>query len=122
MQLRGRKPYFCNCSDVGRRSRASQTRASERESSESRCPRSADFASRSALRLREIQLHADAVGIVEEELRIAGARHNALAEFHVPGLQTLAHAVGIGRGKGNVVEAASVLIFLLGATPHDSCP
>jgi hypothetical protein len=47
-----------------------------------------------ALRLREIQLHADAVGIVEKELRIAGARHDTLAEFHVSGLQALAHTFG----------------------------
>ena len=34
--------------------------------------------------LGEIQLHADAIGIVEKELRVAGARDDALAEFHVP--------------------------------------
>src|ERR1700682_1869069 len=56
-------------------------------------------ANEKALRLREIQLHADAVGIVEEELRIAGARYDALAEFHIAGLQALAHAVDVGRGK-----------------------
>src|SRR5450631_601446 len=72
------------------------------------------------LGLREIQLHANTVGIVEEELRIAGARHNALAEFHVPGLQPVAHALNIAGGKGNMVEAAGVLVFLLGATHHDA--
>jgi hypothetical protein len=34
----------------------------------------------------EIQFHADAVGVVEEELCVAGARHDAFAEFHVLGL------------------------------------
>src|SRR5215203_3572001 len=48
---------------------------------------------------RKIQLHADAVWIVEEELRIARARHDALAEFHAMRLQTLAHGVDIGRGE-----------------------
>src|SRR5260370_27529254 len=73
-----------------------------------------------ALRLRETQFHADAVGIVEEELRIAGARHNALAEFDVLGPEPVAHALSIGSGKGNMVEAAGVLVFLLGATHHDA--
>src|ERR1700682_1407908 len=77
-------------------------------------------ANEKALRLREIQLHADAVGIVEEELRIAGARYDALAEFHVAGLQALAHAVDVGRGKGDMVEAAGVLVFLLGTADHDA--
>src|ERR1700682_3593677 len=63
------------------------------------------------LRLGEVQLHTDPVGIVKEELRVAGARHDALAEFHVPGLQAPAHTVDIGRGKGDVVEAAGVLVL-----------
>src|SRR3979411_1168719 len=75
---------------------------------------------REALRLREIQLHADAIGIVEEELRIAGARYDTFAEFHVAGLQALAHAVDVGCGKGDMVEAAGILVFLRGAAPHDA--
>src|SRR6266550_640405 len=75
---------------------------------------------RSALAFGEIQLHADPVGIVEEELRIAGARHDALAEFHVPGLQALAHAFDVGGGKGDVVEPSGILVFLLGAADHDA--
>src|SRR6202040_1924301 len=77
-------------------------------------------ANEKALRLGEIQLHADAVGIVEEELRVAGARHDALAEFHASRLQALAHTVDIGRRKGDVVEAAGVFVLLLGATHHDA--
>src|SRR5437870_3072028 len=69
---------------------------------------------------REIQLHADAVGIVEKELGVAGARHDAFAEFYFVFLQALAHAVGIGGGKGDVVEPAGVLVFLLGAAHHDA--
>jgi hypothetical protein len=34
--------------------------------------------------LRKIQFDADAVGIVEEYLGVARARHDALAEFDVP--------------------------------------
>jgi hypothetical protein len=52
---------------------------------------------------RKIQLHADAIGIVQEELRIAGARHDALAEFNASCLQAFAHALDIGRGEGDVV-------------------
>ena len=51
-------------------------------------------------------------------MRVAGARHDALAEFDVPGLQTPTHAVNVGGGKGDVVEAAGVFVFLLGATHH----
>src|SRR2546429_8828592 len=58
--------------------------------------------------LREIQFHADAVGIVEKELRVAGARHDALAEFHVPRLQPLAHALDIAGGEGDVIEPPGV--------------
>src|SRR3981081_4440647 len=73
---------------------------------------------REALRLWEIQLQGDASGIVEEELRIAGARYDALAEFHVAGLQALAHAVDVGCGKSDMVEAAGICVFLPGAA-HD---
>src|SRR6266404_5658408 len=72
------------------------------------------------LRLREIQFHADAIRVVHEELRIAGARHDAFAEFDVVLLQALAHPIDVGRGKRDVVEAAGVLIFLLGAAHHDA--
>src|SRR5258708_31555943 len=70
--------------------------------------------------LGEIQLHADAIGIVKEELRIAGARYDALAEFYVSGLQALAYALDVTRCKGNVVEPAGVLVLLLGAAHHDA--
>jgi hypothetical protein len=36
-----------------------------------------------ASRCREIQLHADAVGIVKKELRVSGSRHDLFAEFYV---------------------------------------
>src|ERR1035437_9715925 len=86
-----------------------------------RCaPRNGDLLQAIGSSLGEIQLHADTVGIVEKELRIAGARHDALAEFHVFGLQALAHAFYIGRRKGDMVEAAGVLVFLLGAAHHDA--
>src|SRR5438045_1458878 len=62
--------------------------------------------------LREIQFHTDAIGIIEEELRISGARNDALAEFDVPRLQALAHALDVAGGKGNVIEPSGVLIFL----------
>src|SRR5947209_19979684 len=61
---------------------------------------------RRALGLREVQLHADTVRVIQEELRVAGARHDALAEFYASLLQALAHAVDVGGGKGDVVEAA----------------
>src|SRR5271155_5303753 len=67
-----------------------------------------DAAAFSRSGLGEIQLHADAIGIVEEELGVAGARHDAFAEFDILRLQPLAHTVDIGGGKGNVVEAAGV--------------
>src|ERR1700674_2010159 len=92
------------CSSLSRKSPVTRTRALQP----------------ARLRLEEIQLHADAVGIIEEKLRIAGARHDALAESHVPGLQALAHTFDIGRGKGDMVEAAGVFIFLLGAAHHDA--
>src|SRR5277367_4358201 len=68
----------------------------------------------------EIQFHADAVGIVHEELRVAGARHDTLAELHLPGLKALAHALDVGRGKGDVIEPAGVFVFLLGAAHDDT--
>src|ERR1700731_1581057 len=68
-----------------------------------RCARNDDTV---RLRLGKIQLHADAVGIVHEKLRIAGTRHDALAEFYAFGLQAPAHAVDIARGKRDMVEAA----------------
>src|SRR6478672_13433493 len=71
-------------------------------------------------RFREIQLHPDAIGIVEKELGVAGARHNALAEFHVVGLQTLAHALDVACRKSDVVESAGVVVLFLGATYHDA--
>src|ERR1700674_2425422 len=75
---------------------------------------------RMVLGLREIQLHADAVGIVEEKLRITGSRHDALAECDVFGLQTLAYPFNVGGGKSDMVEAAGVLVFFLGAAHHDA--
>src|SRR6266480_1246904 len=77
--------------------------------------------SRDALRLGEIELHADAIGIVEKELRIAAARHDALAELHVVGLQALAHALDIARGKSDVVEPAGIVVFFLGI-PRTTMP
>src|SRR6478735_10330407 len=71
------------------------------------------------LRLREIQLHADAVGVVEEELRISRARHDALAEFDVARLQALAHRLDIARRKGDVIEPPGVLVLLLGVAHDD---
>src|SRR6478672_9764641 len=71
-------------------------------------------------RLREIQLHPDAIGIVEKELGVAGARHDALAEFYVLGLQALAHALDVACRKSDVVEPAGILVFFLGATHHDA--
>ena len=35
-------------------------------------------------------------------------------------LQALAHAVDVGGGEGDMVEAAGVLVFLLGAAHHDA--
>src|SRR5436190_5843909 len=69
---------------------------------------------------REVQFDADAIGIVEEELRIAGAWHDALAEFDAFRLQTLAHVVDIGRRKGDVVKPTGILVLLLGAAHHDA--
>src|SRR5262249_25182932 len=71
---------------------------------------------------REIQFHSDAVGIVEKELRVAGAWHDALTELYILRVQPLAQAFDIRRGKGDVVEAPGVLIFLLGAADHDTIP
>ncbi len=53
-------------------------------------------------------------------MRIAAARHDALAELHVVGLQALAHAVDIARGKSDVVEPAGIVVFFLGTTHHDA--
>src|SRR5262245_48035791 len=72
------------------------------------------------LGLREVQLHADAIRIVEKKLRVAGARHDALAEFDALGLQALAHAVDVGGGKGDVVEPAGIFVLFLGAAHDDS--
>src|SRR6185295_9398647 len=69
---------------------------------------------------REVQLDADAIGIVEEELRIAGARHDALAEFDALRLQAPAHALDIGRCEGNVVKPTGILVLFLGAAHHDA--
>ena len=63
---------------------------------------------------------ADAIGIIEEELRIASARHDALAEFDALRLQTLAHALDIGRRKGDVVKPTGILVLPLGAANHDA--
>jgi hypothetical protein len=60
----------------------------------------------SVVERREIQLHADVVGIVEEDLRLTTARHDLLAELHIPGLQSLPNTVEIGCGKGDMVQAA----------------
>src|SRR5471032_3188714 len=68
----------------------------------------------------EIQLHTDAVGIVEEDLGIASARHDAFAEFHIPGLQPLAYTLNIRRGKGDMIEAAGVVELFLGAAHDDA--
>src|SRR5947207_11211220 len=70
--------------------------------------------------LRKVQFDADAIGIVEEELRIAGARHDAFAEFDALRLQTLAHALDIGRRKGDVVKPTGILVLFLGAAHHDA--
>ena len=51
-------------------------------------------------------------------MRVAGARHDAFAEFDVPGLQTPTHAFDIGGGEGDVVEAAGVFVFLVDAAHH----
>src|SRR5882757_2631552 len=71
-------------------------------------------------RLRKIQLHADAIGVIEEDLGVAGPRHDLLAKRNAAGLQALANTVDIGGGEGDVVEAAGVLEFLLGAAHHDA--
>src|SRR3954468_8216993 len=71
-------------------------------------------------RRREIQLYADAVGIVEEDLLAAGARDHLLAEFHLLGLELAANAGDVARGEGDVVEPAGVLEFLLGRAPADA--
>src|SRR5258708_32259262 len=70
--------------------------------------------------LRKVQLQADAVGIVEEELRVAGTRHDTLAEFYASRLQALAHALDVGRSERDVIEAASILVFLRGSAHHDA--
>jgi hypothetical protein len=53
---------------------------------------------------------------VEKELRVSGSRHDAFAKLHIFGLQTLAYAFDIRRGKGDMVETPGVLVLLLGAT------
>src|SRR5438132_10846535 len=68
----------------------------------------------------EIQFHPDAIGIVEEDLGVAGARHDLLAEVDVFRRETLAHAVDVSRSEGDVVEAAGILVFLRGAPHHDA--
>src|SRR3954471_14221823 len=74
------------------------------------------------LRLGKIQLHADAVGIIEKKLRVAGTGHDALAELHLPGLQTLADTFDVAGGEGDMVEPAGVFILLLGSAHHDAFP
>src|SRR5882757_5755709 len=69
---------------------------------------------------REVQFDADAIGIVEEELRIAGARHDALPEFDAFRLQTLAYALDVGRCEGDVIKPTGILVLLLGAPHHDT--
>src|SRR3954470_4833904 len=71
-------------------------------------------------RRREIQLYADAVGIVEEDLLAAGARDHLLAEFHLLGLELAANAGNVARGEGDVVETTGILEFLLGAAHDDA--
>ena len=70
----------------------------------------------------EIQPHTDAVGIVEEDLGIARAWHDAFAEFHIPGLQPLAYTLNIRRGKGDMVEAAGVVELFLSAARASRYP
>src|SRR5262249_35568923 len=69
---------------------------------------------------REVQLDADAIRIIKEELRVPGAWHDAFAELDVLLRQPLAHALDVGRGKGDMVETTSVVEFLLGAAHHDA--
>src|ERR1700744_2816522 len=45
--------------------------------------------------LGEIQFDADAVGIVEENLGVAGARHDLLPERHFPFAEQLAHTLDV---------------------------
>src|SRR5215217_1884736 len=73
-----------------------------------------------SLLLLKVQLHAHTVRIVKKDLRITGARHDALAELHVSGLQAFANAFDIGRGKGDMVQTPGVLIFLLCPAHHDA--
>src|ERR1700716_776267 len=63
--------------------------------------------------LWEVQFHADAIGIVEKELGVAGTRHDALTELYPLGLQALAHAVNVISRKGDMVEPTGILVFLL---------
>src|SRR5262249_35143035 len=69
---------------------------------------------------RKVQLDADAVGIVEEDLLAAGARDHLLAELDLLALELLAHAADVGGGEGDMVEAAGVLELLLGAAHDDA--
>src|SRR5258708_8308119 len=73
-----------------------------------------------ASRRREVQLHAHAVGIVEEDLLAAGARDDLLAELDLLGLEPLAHTGDVAGGEGDMVEPAGVLELLLGAAHHDT--
>src|SRR5436190_15590646 len=72
------------------------------------------------LHFGKIQLHADAIRIVEEDLRISSTRHNALTEFHVLRLKALANAFDISRRKGDMIEASGIVVFFLRATHHDA--
>src|SRR5579883_1588651 len=72
------------------------------------------------LAFRKIQFHADPVGIVEEKLRVACARHDAFAELDVSGLKALAHALDIARRERDVIEPAGMLEFLLGAADDNA--
>src|SRR5207248_10914750 len=75
---------------------------------------------RRCLRFGEIQLHAHAIRIVEEDLRISSTRHNALAEFHVLRLKALANTFDISRGEGDVVEASVSSYFF--SVPRTTMP
>src|SRR5262249_13733983 len=66
------------------------------------------------------QFDANTVGIIEEDLGVTGPRHDLLPELDVLRLQPHAHALDVSRGKGDVVEPARILVFLLGAAHHDA--
>ena len=70
---------------------------------------------------REIQLHADAVGIVEEDLRRRRcAASTCSRNFTFLDLSRLRTPADVGGGEGDVVEAAGVLELLLGAAHDDA--